>query len=68
MAPFYWMGPRIAALGRRHGYVTQAQLITGRFPSRNLSALVALLSLIAFVPYITLQMRGAGIVIEAVTQ
>ncbi|NIP80171.1 MAG: sodium:solute symporter family protein, partial [Gemmatimonadetes bacterium] len=33
MAPFYWMGPRIAALGRRHGYVTQAQLITGRFPS-----------------------------------
>jgi SSS family solute:Na+ symporter len=67
MAPFYWLGPRIAELGRRHGYVTQAQLITGRFPSRDLSALLALLSLIAFVPYITLQMRGAGIVIEAVT-
>jgi SSS family solute:Na+ symporter len=67
MAPFYWIGPRIAELGRRHGYVTQAQLITGRFPSRRLSALIAVLSLIAFVPYITLQMRGAGIVIEAVT-
>jgi SSS family solute:Na+ symporter len=67
MAPFYWLGPRIASLGRRHGYVTQAQLLTGRFPSRNLSALIALLSLIAFVPYITVQMRGAGIVIEAVT-
>lgn len=67
MAPFYWMGPRIAALGRRFGFVTQAQLLTGRFPSRGLSALIAVLSLIAFVPYITLQMRGAGIVIEAVT-
>ncbi|MGB1840015.1 MAG: sodium:solute symporter family protein [Longimicrobiales bacterium] len=67
MAPFYWVGPRVAALGRRHGFVTQAQLITGRFPSRNLSGLIALLSLIAFVPYVTLQMRGAGIVIEAVT-
>jgi solute:Na+ symporter, SSS family len=67
MAPFYWIGPRVAALGRRHGYVTQAQLITGRFPSRTLSALIALLSLVAFVPYVTLQMRGAGIVIEAVT-
>lgn len=67
MAPFYWIGPRVAALGRRHGYVTQAQMITGRFPSKRLSALIALLSLIAFVPYITLQMRGAGIVIEAVT-
>ena len=67
MAPFYWIGPRVAELGRRHGYVTQAQLITGRFPSRGLSALIALLSIIAFVPYVTLQMRGAGIVIEAVT-
>jgi SSS family solute:Na+ symporter len=67
MAPFYWVGPRIAGLGRKHGYVTQAQLITGRFPSKGLSALIALLSLVAFIPYITLQMRGAGIVIEAVT-
>lgn len=67
MAPFYWIGPRVAALGRKHGYVTQAQLIRGRFPSKGLSALVAVLSLIAFVPYVTLQMRGAGIVIEAVT-
>lgn len=67
MAPFYWIGPRIASLGRKHGYVTQAQLIVGRFPSRRLSALIALLSLIAFIPYITIQMRGAGIVIEAVT-
>ncbi len=67
MAPFYWMGPRAASLGRKHGFVTQAQLVTGRFPSNSLSSLIALVSLVAFVPYITLQMRGAGIVIEAVT-
>ncbi|MEQ9400512.1 MAG: sodium:solute symporter family protein [Longimicrobiales bacterium] len=67
MAPFYWMGPRIAALGRRHGFVTQAQLLVGRFPSKGLSALVAVLSLVAFIPYVTIQIRGAGIVIEAVT-
>ncbi len=67
MAPFYWLGPRAASLGRKHGYVTQAQLVTGRFPSKHLSSLIALVSIVAFVPYITLQMRGAGIVIEAVT-
>jgi SSS family solute:Na+ symporter len=67
MAPFYWMGPRAASLGRKHGFVTQAQLVVGRFPSNGLSSLIALVSLVAFVPYITLQMRGAGIVIEAVT-
>lgn len=67
MAPFYWMGPRIGAIGRRLGHMTQAQFITGRFPSRWLSALIAVMSLIAFVPYITIQIRGAGIVIESVT-
>jgi SSS family solute:Na+ symporter len=40
MAPFYWMGPRIAEIGRRLGHVTQAQFIVGRFPSRTLSALI----------------------------
>jgi len=68
MAPYYWMGPRIADIGRRLGHVTQAQFITGRFPSRGLSALIAVMSLIAFVPYVTIQIRGAGIVIEAVTE
>jgi SSS family solute:Na+ symporter len=67
MAPWYFMGPKVAELGRRRGYVTQAQLFVGRFPSRFLSALVAALTVIAFVPYITLQIRGAGIVVEAVT-
>jgi solute:Na+ symporter, SSS family len=67
MAPWYVLGPRAAALGRRFGYVTQAQMLAGRFPSRALSLLLALVSLAAFVPYITLQMTGAGIVFNAVT-
>jgi len=68
MAPFYWLGPRAAAVGRRQGYVTQAQLVTGRFDSKWLSVGIAVMSVAAFVPYITLQMRGAGIVIEVVTE
>jgi len=67
MAPWYWVGPRAARVGRRYGFVTQAQLLVGRFPSRPLTALMAVLTVLAFIPYITLQMRGAGIVIEAVT-
>lgn len=67
MAPWYAIGPKAAALGRRFGFVTQAQLLTGRFPSRGLSALMAALTLAAFVPYVTIQVSGTGIVIEAVT-
>lgn len=68
IVPYFFLGPRAAALGRKHGYVTQAQLICGRFPSRTLSLMIAVLTVLAFIPYITLQMRGAGIVIEAVTE
>ena len=67
MAPFFWLGPKASRLGRRFGFVTQAQLVTARFPSRPLSALLALVSVLAFIPYITLQIRGAGIVVETVT-
>jgi SSS family solute:Na+ symporter len=67
MLPWYFIGPRAARLGRERGFVTQAQLVTGRFPSRALSALTAV-AIIAFVPYVMLQMSGAGIVLSAVTQ
>ncbi|MEJ2186176.1 MAG: sodium:solute symporter family protein, partial [Gemmatimonadota bacterium] len=67
IAPLYFMGPRVARIGRKRGYVTQAQLVTGRFPNRTISLLLALASVAAFVPYIMLQMSGAGIVFSAVT-
>ena len=68
IAPLYFVGPKVARLGRRNGYVTQAQLVVGRFPSRTLSAVLALISVTAFVPYLMLQMSGAGIVVSAVTE
>ncbi len=67
MAPWYVIGPKAARIGRQLGQVTQAQFLTGRFRSRGLSLVIAVISIAALIPYITLQMRGAGIVIEAVT-
>jgi SSS family solute:Na+ symporter len=67
IVPWYWIGPRAAGLGRRFGFVTQAQLVVGRFPHRGLSAALAVVSVLAFIPYLMLQMSGAGIVFEAVT-
>jgi len=68
LVPWYFFGPRIARLGRRFGYVTQAELFAHRFDSRALSALLAVVSLIAFVPYLTLQIKGAGYVFNVVTE
>lgn len=68
IAPWYFAGPKAAAIGRRQGLVTQAQLICARFPSRFLSTLLAVVSVAAFIPYVMLQMSGAGIVVASVTQ
>lgn len=68
LVPWYFFGPRISKLGRRFGYVTQAELFAHRFQSRSLSGLLAVISLVAFIPYLTLQMQGAGYVLSVVTE
>ena len=68
LVPWYFFGPRVARLGRRYGYVTQAELLADRFQSKWLSAILALISLVAFLPYLTLQMQGAGYVFNVVTE
>ncbi|HSJ10878.1 MAG TPA: sodium:solute symporter family protein [Longimicrobiales bacterium] len=68
IAPWFFVAPKAARLGRRYDLVTQAQLVTTRFPSRTLSALMAVIAVTAFVPYVMLQMSGAGLVFSALTQ
>jgi len=68
LAPWYFFAPRVAALGRKFGYVTQAELFAHRFDSPALSALMAIISLVCFLPYLILQMEGAGYVFDVVTE
>ncbi len=68
LVPWYFFGPRVARLGRRFGYVTQAELFAHRFQSRAIPAILAVLSLLAFLPYLMLQMEGAGYVFNVVTE
>ena len=68
LLPWYFLGPRIARLGRQRGYVTQAELFADRYQSSTISAILALISLVAFLPYLILQMQGAGYVFSIVTE
>jgi SSS family solute:Na+ symporter len=65
--PFYFLGPRAARVGRRFGYVTQAEMVAGRFGAPYLALSFAVVSVIAFVPYLALQIQGAGLVLASVT-
>jgi len=66
--PFYFLGPRAARLGRHFGFVTQAEMVAERFGMRSIAGLMALVSVLGFVPYLALQMKGAGYVLTAVTR
>ncbi len=66
--PFYFLGPRAARLGRAYGFVTQAEMVAARYDRRAIAGVMALVSVVAFIPYLALQMKGAGYVLSAVTE
>ena len=69
LLPWYFLGPRIAILGRRFGFVTQAEFFAYRFDSpKAIPAIMAIMSAAALVPYLVIQMKGAGYVFSVVTE
>jgi SSS family solute:Na+ symporter len=68
MLPFYFLGPRARRAGAAFGIVTQAGLIGHRFQDRRLTTLLAIVSVVAFIPYIALQMKGAGYIVEVLSE
>jgi SSS family solute:Na+ symporter len=56
--------PRLWSVSHRHGYVTPADFVRGRYDSRFLALAVALTGLLATMPYIALQLVGIQAVLE----
>jgi len=57
--------PRLWSVARRHGYITAADFIVGRYGSRSLALAVAVTGIVATMPYIALQLVGLQVVIAA---
>ena len=68
MVPFYFFGPKARKLGAKYGFVTQAELLQDRYNSKVLSALLAVLTVVVLIPYLTLQMKGAGLVLNTISE
>jgi SSS family solute:Na+ symporter len=56
--------PRLWSVSHRHGYVTPADFVEGRYGSKTLSLAVALTGILATAPYIALQLVGIQSVLE----
>jgi SSS family solute:Na+ symporter len=67
IVPFYFLGPRARRVGADLGFVTQAEMLAHRYDSRALSVVLATLSVVVFVPYLTLQMKGAAYLLSTIS-
>ncbi len=57
--------PKLWSVAHKHGYVTAADFVNGRYGHRGLALAVAVTGLIAVMPYIALQLVGMQVVIAA---
>jgi SSS family solute:Na+ symporter len=58
---YYFLMPWIWRMGKEHGLLTQPDFFLARYGSRTLTTLVALISSVAIVPYVTLQLSALQI-------
>ena len=56
--------PRLWSVSHRHGYVTPADFVEGRYDSRPLALAIALTGILATMPYIALQLVGMEVVLQ----
>ena len=57
--------PRLWTICHRHGYITLADFVGGRYGNRWLTVAIALTGVLALMPYIALQLVGIKVVIGA---
>jgi SSS family solute:Na+ symporter len=57
--------PRLWRVCNRHGYITFADFVRGRYGNRTLATAIALTGILALMPYIALQLVGMRVVFAA---
>jgi len=65
---FFAIGARVWSLGKRHGHLTQVQLLRDRFDSDRLGTLLFPILVALVVPYLLIGLMGAGITLQGITR
>jgi SSS family solute:Na+ symporter len=61
----YWLLPPIWRYAEHHRLISQPDFFAHKYDSPALGALVALVGIVALVPYLVLQLKGLGIIVDA---
>jgi SSS family solute:Na+ symporter len=60
----FFILPAVWKVGKRYGLHTQPDFFIKRYDSRSLGVLVALIGVFSIVPYLQLQLKGLGLIVE----
>ncbi len=67
LLPWYLIGPRMAKLGAARGYFSMGDMLRDRYQSRTLVVIVGIVSVLAFIQYLTLQIKGMAYIFNIMT-
>ena len=65
---FFFVGTRLWAIGKRHGYFTQVQYFRERWDSNGLGLLLFVVIVALIVPYLLIGVIGGGITLHQITK
>ena len=68
LLPWYVVGPKVARLGAKNNYFTMGDLLRHRYDSKLLVVLVGIVAVLAFIQYLTLQIKGMAYVFNVLTE
>lgn len=60
----YWLAPRIWRFAKDRGAVSQPDYFAIRYQSKAFGIIVAIVGCMALIPYITIQLKGLGIIVS----
>jgi SSS family solute:Na+ symporter len=60
----YWLLPPVWRYAKAHGLFSQPDFFVRKYESPALGVLVAIVGIIALIPYLVLQLKGLGIIVE----
>ena len=66
--PWYVLGPKVGRIGARKNFVTLGEFVGDRYCSRALTVLIGVISVLAFIQYLTLQIKGMAFIFSILTE
>ncbi len=63
----FLIGPRVWALGKRHGFITPVQMFRDRWECGHIGSVIAMLQAVLLIPYIVIGVMGGGTTLHAIS-